>query len=116
MKANIFLWILGKVCTRFLEVNCPSESSFQLLTNTNRECFFLSRDYVGKNQLSAIDSEGHVTHLQKRTRFFRTIGFLWIFDGFFLKTKNFAKGVQAPLGVKCSLLDNLFLVRTSIYH
>ena len=77
-------------------------------------CCSVPWNYVVKNQLSALDSEGHVNHLQKRTRCFRTIGFLWIFDGLFLKTKTFAKGVRDPLGVKCCLLDDLFLVCASI--
>ena len=35
------------------------------------------------------ESEGHFTPSKKRTRFFRTKGFLRIFDGFFLQTKGF---------------------------
>ena len=33
--------------------------------------------------------EGHFTHWKKCTRFFRTIGFIRILNGFFLKTKGF---------------------------
>ena len=45
--------------------------------------------------------EGHFTHWKKRTRFFRTIGFIRIFDGFFLKKKDFCKRCTRFLGVKC---------------
>ena len=49
--------------------------------------------------------EGHFTPSKKRTRFFRTKGFLRIFDGFFLQTKGFLPQAyeifwsEMPLGV-----------------
>ena len=69
LKKQKFFVDFGRGCTRFLEVNCPSQSSFQLLTNRNSECVYLARNYVVKNLLSARDSEGNVNHLQKRTIF-----------------------------------------------
>ena len=39
--------------------------------------------------MSEAGVEGHFTPSKKRTRFFRTKGFLRIFDGFFLQTKGF---------------------------
>ena len=46
-------------------------------------------DMTKSRTLFRKDPEGHFTHWKKRTRFFRTKGFIQIFDGFFLKTKGF---------------------------
>ena len=49
---------------------------------------------------------GHFTHWEKRTRFFRTKGFIRIYDGLFLKAKGFLPKVYEIFGSEMPLDEN----------